>query len=56
MDWAFYQCESQVLAGKIDLENYAQMADFDFSSFSLFHLELKGMCSFALAVSLPNPI
>ena len=37
-----YQSESQELAGKIDLENYAQMADFDFSSFSLIHLELKG--------------
>ena len=42
MDWALYQSESQELAGKIDLENYAQMADFDFSSFSLIHLELKG--------------
>ena len=32
MDWAF----------KIDLENYAEMLDFDFSSFSLTQLELKG--------------
>ena len=41
MDWALYQCGSQELAGKIDLENYAQMLDFDFFSFSLIHLELK---------------
>ena len=42
MDLALYPCGSQELAGKIDLENYAQMLDFDFSSFSLIHLELKG--------------
>ena len=42
MDWALYQCKSQELAGTIDMENYAQMADFDFSSFSLIHLESKG--------------
>ena len=42
MNWALYQCGSQELAGKIDLESYAQMTDFDFSSFSLIHLELKG--------------
>ena len=42
MDWALYPRGSQELAGKIDLENYAQMLDFDFSSFSLIHLELKG--------------
>ena len=42
MNWALYQCGSQELAGKIDLESYALMADFDFSSFSLIHLELKG--------------
>ena len=40
MDWALYQCGSPELAGKIDLENYAQMLDFDFFSFSLIHLEL----------------
>ena len=51
MDWALYQCKSQELAGKIDLENYAQMLDFDLSSFSLIHFELKEMCSFALTVS-----
>ena len=30
------------MADKIELENYAQIADFDFSSFSLIHLVLKG--------------
>ena len=35
MDWALYQYGGQELAGKINLGNYAQMADFDFSSFSL---------------------
>ena len=41
MDWALYQCGGQELASKIDLENYAEMADFDFSSFSFIHFELK---------------
>ena len=45
MNWTLYQCGSQELARKIDLESYAQMADFDFSSFSLIHLELKGNVS-----------
>ena len=42
MDWALYQCRSQELADKIELENYAQIADFDFFSFSLIPLESKG--------------
>ena len=37
-----FPCGSQELADKIDLENYAEMLDFDFSSFSLTQLKLKG--------------